>query len=90
MRRTDVDRMHLVAIAWLYVVLMMAVAEGTSRSGSGLGAVFTFLLYGVLPLAMVVYLLRHAGAAARAARGARPRAGRSRRGRARWRRPCGR
>ena len=49
--------MYLVAIAWLYVALMMAVAEATHAQGSVLGAVFTFLLYGALPLALVLYLL---------------------------------
>ena len=50
--------MYLVAIAWIYVVLMMAVAEAASHNGSLLGALFTFALYGVLPLAIVMYLLR--------------------------------
>lgn len=50
--------MYLVAIAWVYVVLMMAVAEATSSSGTVLGALFTFLLYGVLPLSIVMYLMR--------------------------------
>lgn len=50
--------MYLVAIAWMYVVLMMAVAEGTSSNGTVLGAVFTFLLYGALPLSIVLYLMR--------------------------------
>lgn len=49
--------MYLVAIAWIYVVLMMAAAEATSPAGSVLGAVFTFLLYGVLPLSIVMYIL---------------------------------
>ncbi len=49
--------MYLVAIAWMYVVLMMAVAEAMSPQGSVLGAVFTFLLYGVMPLAIVLYIL---------------------------------
>ena len=49
--------MYLVAIAWIYVVLMMAVAEATHSSGTVLGAIFTFLLYGVMPLAIVMYLL---------------------------------
>ncbi len=48
---------YVVVIAWLYVVLMMAVAEALSSQGTALGAVFTFLLYGVLPLAIVVYIL---------------------------------
>lgn len=49
--------MYLVAIAWIYVVLMMALAEALSSQGSVLGAVFTLLLYGVLPLGLVLYLL---------------------------------
>lgn len=49
--------MYLVLIAWLYVALMMAIAEATSPVGSVLGAVFTFLLYGVLPMAVVAYIM---------------------------------
>lgn len=49
--------MYLVIIAWLYVALMMAVAEATSPVGTVLGAIFTFVLYGVGPLALVVYLI---------------------------------
>jgi len=49
--------MYLVAIAWIYVVLMMAVAEATSSNGTVLGAVFTFLLYGALPLSIVIYVM---------------------------------
>lgn len=49
--------MYLVIIAWLYVVLMMAVAEALSSQGTVLGAVFTLLLYGLLPLSIVVYIL---------------------------------
>jgi hypothetical protein len=49
--------MHLVIIGWIYVVLMMAVAEVTSPAGSVLGAVFTFVLYGAAPVSLVVYLL---------------------------------
>ena len=50
--------MYLVAIAWIYVVLMMAVAEATSPQGTVLGAFFTLMLYGALPLSIVMYLLR--------------------------------
>lgn len=57
--------MYLVAIAWLYVALMMAVAEATSPVGTVLGAVFTFVLYGVGPVALLMYLL---GTPARRAR----------------------
>lgn len=49
--------MYLVAIAWLYVALMMSVAEASHPNGSLLGAVITFLLYGVGPLALVLYIL---------------------------------
>jgi hypothetical protein len=49
--------MYLVAIAWMYVVLMMAVAEALSTQGSLLGAFFTLLLYGVAPLSLVLYLM---------------------------------
>jgi hypothetical protein len=49
--------MHIVAIAWLYVALMMAVAEGTNTTGTVIGAIFTFLLYGAAPVALVIYLM---------------------------------
>ena len=49
--------MYLVAIGWMYVVLMMTVAEALSPQGTVLGALFTFVLYGCLPLAVVLYLL---------------------------------
>lgn len=61
--------MYLVVIGWLYVALMMAVAEANHSNGTVLGAVFTFLLYGVGPVALVVYLMGHSGR--RAARQAR-------------------
>ncbi len=50
--------MYLIAIAWIYVVLMMSVAEATNTTGTVLGAIVTFFLYGVLPLALVLYLLK--------------------------------
>jgi hypothetical protein len=49
--------MYLVAIAWIYVVLMMAVAEAMSPQGTLLGAFFTLLLYGALPLGLLLYIL---------------------------------
>jgi hypothetical protein len=49
--------MYIVPIAWLYVVLMMAVAEATNTTGTVLGAIITFLLYGLGPVALVVYLM---------------------------------
>ena len=50
--------MYIVPIAWLYVTVMMAVAEATNSNGTVLGAIITFLLYGLLPVALVVYLMR--------------------------------
>ena len=64
--------MYLVAIAWIYVALMMAVAEATNSNGTLLGAIFTFLLYGVLPVSIVIYVMR--GPARSRARKARERA----------------
>ncbi len=49
--------MYLVLIAWLYVTLMMAVAEATSSQGTILGAIITLLLYGVAPVSLAMYLL---------------------------------
>ena len=48
--------MLIVAIGWTYVVLMMALAEALEPGGSVLGALVTLLLYGVLPLAIVLYV----------------------------------
>ena len=42
----------IVAIGWMYVVLMMSVAESSAIAG-----VMTFLLYGVLPISVILYLL---------------------------------
>lgn len=49
--------MYLVAIAWMYVVLMMAVAEAFSPQGTVLGALVTLVFYGLLPLSIVMYLM---------------------------------
>lgn len=49
--------MYLVALAWLYVALMMAVAEATSSMGTVIGALFTFVLYGVAPVSLVMYVM---------------------------------
>ena len=50
--------MYLIPIAWLYVTMMMAVAEATNSNGTVLGAIVTFVLYGLLPVVLVVYLMR--------------------------------
>lgn len=44
--------MYVVAIGWLYVALMMAITEQTV-----VAAVATFLLYGVGPVALLLYIL---------------------------------
>ena len=49
--------MYIIAIAWFYVVLMMAVAEAISAQGTVTGAVITFVLYGLLPVSLVMYIL---------------------------------
>jgi Na+-transporting methylmalonyl-CoA/oxaloacetate decarboxylase gamma subunit len=49
--------MYLIVIAWIYVVLMMSVAEATNSTGTLLGALVTFVLYGLGPVALVVYLM---------------------------------
>jgi hypothetical protein len=49
--------MYLIPIAWLYVALMMSLAEATNTNGTVLGGVVTFVFYGVLPVLLVTYLL---------------------------------
>ena len=49
--------LYLVAIAWAYVALMMAAAEAISPQGTIFGALVTLLLYGVLPLGLLLYIL---------------------------------
>ena len=48
--------MYIVVIAWFYVVVLMAVVEATSSNGTLLGAIITLLLYGLLPLSIVLYI----------------------------------
>lgn len=49
--------MYLIVIGWLYVTLLMALAEAFSTQGSVLGAIITFVFYGLLPMGLVVYLM---------------------------------
>jgi membrane protein implicated in regulation of membrane protease activity len=49
--------MYLIIIAWLYVTLLMALAEAFSTQGSILGAIITFVFYGLLPMSLVAYLM---------------------------------
>ena len=43
--------MYIVAIAWLYVTLMMAATESSVVAG-----ILTFLFYGLLPCALFIWL----------------------------------
>jgi hypothetical protein len=49
--------MYLIPIGWLYVALMMSVAEATNSNGTVLGAVVTFVLYGLLPVGLILYFI---------------------------------
>ena len=49
--------MYIVPIAWLYVAVLMAVAEATNTTGTVLGGLVTFVLYGLLPIGLVVYVM---------------------------------
>ena len=44
--------MHIIAIGWLWVALMMSITQPTIVSG-----VSTFIFYGLLPCALLIYLL---------------------------------
>lgn len=48
----------LIVMAWLYVAVLMAVAEATNPIGSVLGAIVTFIFYGLLPASLLLYLLQ--------------------------------
>ena len=53
--------MYLIPMAWIYVALMMAIAEATNSTGTVLGGIMTFVLYGLLPVGLVVYFMGSAG-----------------------------
>lgn len=44
--------MYIVAIAWLYVTLMMAITEPSFVAG-----VLTFVFYGLLPCGLLLWLI---------------------------------
>jgi hypothetical protein len=46
--RSDV---HIAAVGWIYVTLMMAITEETVVAG-----IMTFFLYGVLPSLLIIYV----------------------------------
>ena len=49
--------MWIIAIAWMFVAVLMAVVEAVSPIGTVLGAVVTLLFYGVLPVSLLMYIL---------------------------------
>jgi len=49
--------LYVIVIAWLYVVVLMAASVATSPTGSVLAAIMTLFFYGLLPLALIVYLM---------------------------------
>lgn len=44
--------MYIVALAWIYVVFMMSITEQSVIAG-----IMTFLLYGALPVAIILYVM---------------------------------
>jgi biotin transporter BioY len=44
--------MYIIAIAWLYVVILMAITEKSVTAG-----LLTFIFYGLLPCALLLWLL---------------------------------
>lgn len=44
--------MNIVALAWIYVVLMMSITETSVVAG-----VMTFLMYGVIPVTIILYVM---------------------------------
>jgi hypothetical protein len=45
--------MNIIATGWIYVILMMSITEETVVAG-----IATFLLYGVFPLTIILYVMR--------------------------------
>ncbi len=57
--------MHIIAIGWLWVALMMSLTER-----SVVGGVLTFVFYGLAPCALLLWLFAGAGRKRAAARSA--------------------
>ncbi|WP_052369194.1 hypothetical protein [Serpentinimonas barnesii] len=49
--------LYVIVIAWLYVVVLMAASVATSPTGTLFAAIMTLFFYGLLPLALMVYLM---------------------------------
>lgn len=46
------SEMYIIAIAWIYVTLLMALTETNVTAG-----ILTFALYGILPLSLLLWIL---------------------------------
>jgi Flp pilus assembly protein TadB len=44
-------RMYIVAIAWIYVIAMVALTESSLFAG-----LFAFIFYGVLPVSLIIWM----------------------------------
>lgn len=53
--------MYILAIGWLYVVLMAALVEAAGVNGSVLGGIVTFVCYGLMPVGLLLYILGRPG-----------------------------
>lgn len=49
--------MYLVVIGWMYVVGLWAVMEATASNGTVLGAIVTLVLWGLLPVGLMMYVM---------------------------------
>lgn len=48
--------MHIAAVGWIYVVLMMSITEDSVIAG-----IMTFFVYGVLPVTIILYITGSGG-----------------------------
>ena len=51
-RQITIIRMYIVAIAWLYVTILMAATEASLVAG-----ILSFVFYGLAPLALLLWLM---------------------------------
>lgn len=49
--------MYLVVLGWVYVAVLMALAEAFSANGTILGAIVTLILYGFVPVSLILYFI---------------------------------
>lgn len=59
--------MYIIAIAWIYVTLLMAITESNITAG-----ILTFVFYGLAPLALLLWLLGTPARRRRSRRNAQP------------------